>query len=221
MMDAVHLAPQALPGEMKFHRAADVDRVLHRGALVAAIEGNPDSTPIPCSQCRNGVCRVIWLSMKPIVYIETTIVGHLTTRLPNDLLVASQMLATRKWWAESRQHFDICTSDLVLNEASRGDSEAAAERIAAIREVPLVPIPDTAGVLAQMLISQGALPRKAEIDALHLAIAATNAIEYLLTWNCRHLANATLRVKINQICREQGYEPPIICTPHELDEVKS
>lgn len=158
--------------------------------------------------------------MNPSVYIETTIVGHLTSRLPNDLTVASQMLATRKWWLESRHQFEICTSAVVLNESSRGDSEAAAERLAALKDIPLLPVLEMVVPLTELLLTRNALPQKARMDAIHLAVAATNRIQYLLTWNCRHLANATLRGKINEVCRELGCEPPIICTPFELDEVK-
>ena len=157
--------------------------------------------------------------MKATVYIETTIAGHLTSRLPNDPLVVGQMLATRKWWAESRQGFDVFTSQVVLDEASQGDRQAAIERLEVLKDVPLLPINRAAEELAERLIASSALPAKARVDAAHVAIAALNGIEYLLTWNCRHLANATLRGRIEQVCREQGYEPPIICTPSELDEV--
>jgi hypothetical protein len=158
--------------------------------------------------------------VKPSVYIETTVVGHLTSRLPNDPVVVGQMLATRKWWEESRSQFTLFTSEIVLNEASAGDPQAATERLAALATLPLVPIADAVGELADLLLSRSALPVKARVDAVHVAIAATNAIEYLLTWNCRHLANATLRAKIEEVCRELGYNPPIICTPPELEEVR-
>lgn len=157
--------------------------------------------------------------MKPTVYIETTIVGHLSSRLPADPVVAGQMLATRKWWDQSRQNFEIFVSDLVLREASRGDPQAAAERLTAIATVPLIPITDAALALAPLLLSRSALPTKASVDAAHVAVAATNNIEYLLTWNCRHLANATLRKKIDRVCKDEGYNSPVICTPIELDEV--
>jgi hypothetical protein len=157
--------------------------------------------------------------MKPTVYIETTIVGHLTTRLPNDQVVAGQMLATRKGWEQSRSDFEVFTSQIVLDEASEGDPQAAAERLDVMKSVPLLPISDAAADLAERLLASSALPSKARVDASHVAIAATNGIEYLLTWNCRHLANATLRARIEQVCRDHGFEPPIICTPYELDEV--
>jgi uncharacterized membrane protein len=157
---------------------------------------------------------------KPSVYIETTIAGHLTSRPPSDPLVSGQMLATRQWWNDSRGSFEICTSQVVLDEAARGDAEAAAERLEALKGIALVPVLDAALQLSQLLLSRHALPARARVDATHVAIAATNSVDYLLTWNCRHLANATLRAKIEAACRERGYAPPIICTPFELREVR-
>jgi hypothetical protein len=129
------------------------------------------------------------------------------------------MLQTRLWWKDLRNQFDLFTSDFTIDESSRGDPVAAAERIAAITDVPLVPISAAVHELAGLLLQVHALPLKARVDALHLATAATNGLEFLLTWNCRHLANASLRAKIEKTCREAGFEPPTICTPFELGEV--
>jgi hypothetical protein len=158
--------------------------------------------------------------MKPTVYIETTILGHLTSRLPGDKKVADQMLASRRWWSDSRPNFEIFTSQAVLAEAGKGDPVAAAGRLDAIKEVRLVPITDGATALAEFLIERNALPAKARFDALHLATAAANGLQYLLTWNCRHLANPSLQVKIQLVCRDWGFESPIICTPIELNEAR-
>lgn len=103
--------------------------------------------------------------MKPTVYIETTIAGHLTSRLPTDIVVAGQMLETRRWWNESRDQFDLFTSQAVLVEVGRGDPVAAAERLEAIKGVPLIPITDSAKALAAALITQNAVPAKARVDA--------------------------------------------------------
>lgn len=157
--------------------------------------------------------------MPPTVYIETTVIGHLTTRFPKDPIVAGQMLATRKWWDESRHRFTLLTSEFVRAEVSQGDPTAAAERLEKIATIPLVPITQEAMDLAEHLLTRHALPAKASVDAAHVAIAATNSIEYLLTWNCRHLANATMRRTIEQTCRDSGHNPPLICTPDELMEV--
>ena len=156
---------------------------------------------------------------KPTVYIETTIAGHLTSRLPKQLQVAAQMLATREWWDTDRCVFDCYTSPVVLDEAGRGDPVAAAERLKALADIPLIFGDETVDALADLLLSRAALPAKARYDAVHLAIAAANGMNYLLTWNCRHLANATLRGKIEKACRDSKVEPPIICTPFELREL--
>ena len=159
--------------------------------------------------------------MKPRVYIETTVVGHLTSRLPSDIVFAGQMLVTRQWWRESRLDFDAFISELVLQEISQGDPVAAAERLEITALIPSAPIFETARQLAEALVAQHGLPDKAKIDALHLAICATNGIEYLLTWNCRHLANATRQKAIADICKGLGYNAPVICTPQQLQEAKS
>lgn len=145
--------------------------------------------------------------MKPTVYVETTVIGHLTSRLPTDLVVAGQMLVTREWWNKSRQDFEIFISELVQQEISRGDSTAAAERLEAVASIPSAPLLDAANAarqLADTLIAMHGLPENAKVDALHLAICATNGLDYLLAWNCRHLANATRQRSISEIYRTSG-----------------
>jgi hypothetical protein len=113
----------------------------------------------------------------------------------------------------------LVASQLVAREVSAGDSRAAQERLDRLATLTLLEVTEETVTLAQELLTTGAVPEKAAEDALHLAIAVTNGVEYLLTWNCRHLANATLRTKIEDACRAAGYEPVIICTPEELLEV--
>ena len=127
--------------------------------------------------------------------------------------------ATSEWWAIQRTHYNLVASELVLSEASKGNPEAAQRRIAAIADVPLLGVTPEVQALAQALIANHALPAKAEADAYHVALAAVNGIEYLLTWNCTHIANASTRPKIEATCRSLGFEPPVICTPLELMEV--
>lgn len=107
-------------------------------------------------------------------------------------------------------------SQLVASEASGGDAEAARERTVFLRGIPLLGITDAAGELASELVERKAVPRKAAEDALHIAIAAVHGVDFLLTWNCKHIANATMRQAIESVCRGAGYEPPVICTPEEL-----
>jgi hypothetical protein len=109
-------------------------------------------------------------------------------------------------------------SQTVLEEAAVGDQESARQRLNAIENMPFLEITEEAVALAKDLVRIGPLPEKAEVDALHIAIAVTNRVDYLLTWNCKHLANAALRGRIERVCRARGYDPVVICTPEELLE---
>ncbi len=157
--------------------------------------------------------------MKPTVYIETSVVSYLTARPTNDPILAGQIAATAQWWNATRPQCDLFTSRLVIEEAAAGYPDAAARRLAALAGIPELPITGPARQLSAALLAAAALPPTAAADSLHLATAALNGMDYLLTWNCRHLANATLRTRIEQVCRDQGYEPPVICTPPELFQV--
>ena len=156
--------------------------------------------------------------MKPSVYIETTIPSYLTAWHSPSLVMAANQEATRRWWEVSRPHFELFISQVVLKEAGIGDKKAAKRRLSVIEGMPELEVSTEAEVLATRLLVKSALPEKAKIDALHIAVAAVHGIEYLLTWNCKHIANAVMRPKIEGICRAADYEPPIICTPLELME---
>jgi predicted nucleic acid-binding protein len=157
--------------------------------------------------------------LKSRVYIETSVVSYLTSRHSNDITTTSNKNITLEWWENQRPKFELVVSEFVLTEAALGHPEAAARRISALQGIPeLQTIPDVLN-LGLELIRRNALPAKAEIDAYHVASAAVNGIEYLLTWNCTHIANAMTRPKIEATCRALGFEPPIICTPQELTEL--
>ena len=153
--------------------------------------------------------------MKPTVYIETTVPSYLTAWPSRDLTRAAEQQWTRDWWKQ-RDQYELRVSTLVLQECDGGDKDAAADRRKALQDVPILETNETAGALASKLMLQVPLPEKATADALHIAIAAVNGMEFLVTWNCRHIANAVLRPRIEDICRAAGYEPPVICTPAEL-----
>ncbi len=154
---------------------------------------------------------------KPTVYIETSIVSYLTARPSRDLLVAAHQQLTVVWWDEQRTRYELFTSQVVVAEARAGDPGAAQRRLAVLERLPLLDVTDAAIALATRLVTGQALPAQAAQDALHLATACVHGMRYLLTWNCTHLANARLRSRIEQVCREAGYLPPIICTPEELE----
>lgn len=157
--------------------------------------------------------------MKPSVYVETTIFGYLAMRVSSVLRIAANQQTTRDWWDNRRQQFDVFVSRFVLDECADGDNVAAQERLAYLQGIPLLAISPEVTTLAEALQTGSALPPKAAIDALHISIAAVNGVEYLMTWNCKHIANPALRSAIERIRRENGFEPPVICTPQELLEI--
>ena len=157
---------------------------------------------------------------KSKVYLETTIVSYLVAARSADLIQAAHQEATRNWWA-GRSRFELFVSRAVVTEASRGAPDAAARRMEALQGIPNLQFGRNVATLARRLMQSGTLPPKARLDAAHVAVAAVNGMDYLLTWNLRHLANAALRGKIEGVCRDAGTVPPIICTPEELMEPKS
>ncbi len=149
------------------------------------------------------------------MYIETTIVSYLTARPSRDAVLAAHQTLTRDWWRD-RAAYELRVSQLVIDEAAVGDEFQRARRLRALRGIPVLSLTDSATRLARELVRQGALPAKAIVDAFHIGVAAAHAVTYLLTWNCKHLANATMRSTIEAACRAEGLRSPIICTPEEL-----
>jgi predicted nucleic acid-binding protein len=156
--------------------------------------------------------------VRPKVYVETTVVSYLVARPSRDIVVAAHQALTRQWWERKRQAYHLTVSELVLREASAGDQEAAAERHQALVAIDVLEIGAEAQALAAEFIQRGAVPAEAPEDALHIAIAVTNGVEYLLTWNCSHIANAAMRRAIDEVCVSCGYRPTVLCTPEELLE---
>ena len=155
--------------------------------------------------------------MKQKIYLETTIVSYLTAHLSRDLITASKQKLTREWWSGPKNNFEFFISDIVIMEAADGDPDASVKRIEALAGIPKLTVAEDSLHLAEALI-QGPIPNKAEVDALHIAISAVNGIDFLLTWNCRHIANPMLRRDIIEVCRLMGYESPVICSPRDFLE---
>ncbi len=153
---------------------------------------------------------------KKTVYIETSIISYLTARSSSNLLAAAWQKVTIDWWDTQRSRFDLFASDLVIEEAGRGDDLAAARRLKALAGIPLLAITDEVVAFSEALIQAGAIPRKAIGDSLHVALSAVHGIDYLLTWNYRHIDNAEAKPIIRKACIENSYEYPEICTPQEL-----
>jgi len=154
--------------------------------------------------------------MKPTVYIETTVVSYLMAWPSRNVLRLSHEMLTRQWWTHQRSCFELYISQAVLDEASAGDPVAAAERIEALHGITVLPIDDRVIDLARQLAKSIALPKRALGDSLHMAATAVHGVAYLLTWNCRHMANAVLADRISLTCERNGYIPPRIVTPEQL-----
>ena len=157
--------------------------------------------------------------MKRKVYLETSVVSYLMAWRSRDLVIAGNQETTREWWTQ-RDKFDLFISQFVLDEAAAGDSNAAAQRLKALEGIPELAVVEQVVDIAEALLMQAALPTKAKLDALHIAVAALHGMDFLLTWNCKHIANPIQRPHIEAIVHAFGYQPPIICTPQELLEAE-
>ena len=156
---------------------------------------------------------------RPSIYLETTIFGYLAMRPSKLLRVAANQESTRDWWDNHRHRYEPFVSQYVVDECLDGDPIAAQERAVFLDKIPLLKTNNDGIVLAQSLIDNVPIPPKAALDAYHISVAAVHGIEYLMTWNCKHIANALLRSKIVSLCRQAGFECPIICTPQEILEI--
>jgi predicted nucleic acid-binding protein len=154
--------------------------------------------------------------MKPRLYLETTIPSYLTSRPSRDLIIAGHQQITRDWWENRRGDYQIFISQLVLDEAGAGDPVAARQRLRVLQSLPLLDITPEVAELTSGILASGKIPRKAATDAAHIAIAAVHGMDFLLTWNCAHIANAAMVRALGSICREYACECPVICTPEEL-----
>lgn len=149
-------------------------------------------------------------------YLDSNVISYLTAWPSRDVVSLAHQQLTREWWDRQRHGFELHVSELVLFEIGRGDSSAAQTRLEFVRGLPILRITPEARVLADRIFRATTLPDKAAADALHIALAAVNGMDFLLTWNCTHIANGVILKVVNAVCRDHGYEPPIVCTPEEL-----
>jgi predicted nucleic acid-binding protein len=154
--------------------------------------------------------------MKPTVYIETTIVSYLTAWPSRDVHRLSHQIRTQDWWAKDRSAFELYTSQYTIDEVVRGDPVAAQERLRALQDLPLLAVGPAVDRLAEAVAAGLQIPRRARTDAFHLAVAAVHGVSFLLTWNCRHLANPALRDTIEETCNRHGFVAPQVATPEQL-----
>ena len=154
--------------------------------------------------------------MKKSVYIETSIPSYLSAKPSRDVRATAWQQVTNQWWEEMREDYDLFISELVIVEVSAGNSEAAALRLEILQGIAELAIDEEVQGLADQLVSKGGFPVGAEADALHVAVAAVHHVDYLLTWNFRHIDNAAKKPVVRSICLAAGYTCPEICTPMEL-----
>ena len=150
------------------------------------------------------------------VYLETSFVSYLASRPSRDLITAAHQQITQEWWDKRRSEFELYASKLVIDESSAGDEEAAQRRLALLEELPLLDFTEEVERLSEELLAEGPFPAVAADDAFHVAVAAVHGMNFLLTWNCRHIANAEIARAAAAICSAKEYEMPRICTPEEL-----
>ena len=150
------------------------------------------------------------------VYIETTIPSYLAARPSRDLLQAARQQMTHAWWNNARQNFDLCISEIVLDEVASGDVDVAQRRLPFLQDLPLLDLTEAVNDVAKAIMGSGLLPQEATRDAVHIAVSSVHGIDILLTWNCRHIANAAIMKELRTIVAGCGYELPILCTPEEL-----
>jgi len=150
------------------------------------------------------------------VYIETTIPSYLAAWPSRDLRQAARQQITHDWWIHHRQKYELCISQTVIEEAEAGDPEAAARRTPFLQDLPLLDLTEAVNDVAKAILNSGLIPVRAARDAVHIAVSSVHEIDILLTWNCRHIANAAIMKELAAVVADCGYELPILCTPEEL-----
>jgi predicted nucleic acid-binding protein len=157
--------------------------------------------------------------MKSSVYIETSVISYLTAKPSRDLIVVAHQQITNEWWENALPHYDIFVSPIVLEEISRGDVNAVQSRLEKVSPFSVLEVLPEVRNLADAYFSALDIPEKARADSYHLAIASWHGMDFLVSWNCTHIANGRIKMMIEEINAKQGIRTPIICTPEELMEV--
>ncbi len=152
------------------------------------------------------------------VYIETTVIGNIVGKMHPDPVVSARQQITRDWWSHAPQRYRLFTSQITLDECADGDPDAAAERLEITKGIELLDTTDQAKALARALMHHRAVPASQPRDALHISLAAVHRVEFIVTWNFKHILNPHLQTKIADACRDEGFRPPVICTPQQLLE---
>lgn len=158
------------------------------------------------------------VSMKPRLYLETTIPSYLVARRSALARIAADQQTTQDWWDYRREEYEVFVSEAVLDEVGDGDAGFAARRLALLAGLPRLQFTPEAEAVAVCLLRDDIIPPKAATDAVHVALAAVHGMDYLLTWNCKHIHNLKLERRIETACQSFGFRCPLICTPAEIQE---
>lgn len=156
--------------------------------------------------------------MKESIYLETTIVSYYTSRASRDVVVAGHQQITKDFIEIAQNRYEIFISEIVLDECKNGDDDAAKFRMEFLERFKTVELNESVLVLAKTLVTENVIPKQYGEDALHISLATIHGIDYLVSWNCKHIANAHIRTRLENIIQKNGYVPPVICTPEELME---
>ena len=156
------------------------------------------------------------MAEKKKVYVETSVISNLAARPSCNLIDMARQVATQQWWDVAVSEYRLVISSLVEREAAKGDADAAKRRLEILRGLDALVITREVEALANRLLAATAVPMSSYEDAVHIAAAAVGGVDYLVTWNCRHIANAATMPKIYQTCQEAGFKCPVICTPEQL-----
>jgi hypothetical protein len=152
------------------------------------------------------------------VYLETTFISYLVSLPSRDLIVAAHQQVTNDWWTNQKEKYECYISEIVIDESSAGDEKAVQKRLKIIDELKLLELTKEVDELTKAILKSGVIPPKAVRDAAHIAVATVHEVDYLLTWNCTHIANAHISKRIEKICVLSGFQMPTICTPENLME---
>ena len=155
------------------------------------------------------------------VYIETIVLSYLVALAAKDVVIAGHQKTTQDWWSLRRDAFACYISQVVIDEISAGDPSEVKKRLAVADSPDSLAVTDDAKQLTESIIKSGIRPPQAVRDAAHIAVATVHKVQYSLTWNCKHLANAQIAKRVANLCRMAGYGMPTICTPEELLEEPS
>lgn len=152
----------------------------------------------------------------PTAYIETTIPSYYTSWPARDVVQIARQSATRRWWDGGYSGFELFTSQEVLDEAGRGDTGRASTRLEMLAEIPVLEFNSDVEDLARSLIVVGLVPVSVASDAVHIAIASVHRVDFLVTWNFKHIVNPHIQQRLRREVALAGFVLPVLCTPEEL-----